>query len=90
MNISQLDPTDEMYSLDFADCNIFLLAHSARAPPTLFIHGDGDNHHPHDAVDNDNDGYPAHSHHDKIPPWWEYVINGLGETLSPAYSQGVF
>ena len=21
-----------------------------------------------------NDGYPANSHHDKIPPWWEYVI----------------
>ena len=34
LNISQLDPTDEMYSLDFADCNIFLdpplLAHSAK------------------------------------------------------------
>ena len=37
MNISQLGPTDEMYSSDFADCNIFLapplLAHSAAAPP---------------------------------------------------------
>ena len=20
-------------------------------------------------------GYPANSPHDKIPPWWEYVIN---------------
>ena len=35
LNISQLGPTDEMYSLDYADCNIFLapplLAHSAAA-----------------------------------------------------------
>ena len=21
------------------------------------------------------DGFPANSPHDKIPPWWEYVIN---------------
>ena len=25
--------------------------------------------------DNDNDGLPAHSHHDKNPPWWEFVSN---------------
>ena len=23
----------------------------------------------------DDDGYPAHSHHDKIPPWWGNVSN---------------
>ena len=22
-------------------------------------------------------GYPAHSHHDKIPPWWEYVTDKI-------------
>ena len=31
-------------------------------------------------------GFPANSHHDKIPPWWEYVINRWGGFLSPAYS----
>ena len=25
--------------------------------------------------DDDDDGFPANSPHDKIPPWWEYVIN---------------
>ena len=28
-----------------------------------------------DDDDDDDDGYPANSPHDKIPPWWEYVIN---------------
>ena len=23
--------------------------------------------------DDDDDGYPAYSHHDKNPPWWEFV-----------------
>ena len=27
--------------------------------------------------DDDDDGLPAHSHHDKIPPWWEYVSNDM-------------
>ena len=26
-------------------------------------------------VIDDDDGFPANSPHDKIPPWWEYVIN---------------
>ena len=40
LNISQLGPTDEMYSLDFADCNIFLdpplLTHNAFNPHLWF------------------------------------------------------
>ena len=28
-----------------------------------------------DFYDDDDDGFPANSPHDKIPPWWEYVIN---------------
>ena len=39
-----------------------------------------------DDDDDDDDGFPANSHHDKIPPWWEYVINRGGGFLSPAYS----
>ena len=27
-------------------------------------------------------GLPAHSHHDKIQPWWEYVSNEHGGILS--------
>ena len=27
-------------------------------------------------------GYPAHSHHDKIPPWWENVSNDEGGNVS--------
>ena len=27
-------------------------------------------------------GYPAHSHHDKIPPWWENVSNDKGGNMS--------
>ena len=30
----------------------------------------------------DDDGYPAYSHHDKIPPWWEYVTNDKGGNVS--------
>ena len=36
--------------------------------------------------DVDDDGYPANPHHDKIPPWGEFVINGHGGILSSAYS----
>ena len=28
-----------------------------------------------DFVDNDDFFFPANSPHDKISPWWEYVIN---------------
>ena len=38
-----------------------------------------------EADEDDEDGFPANSHHDKIPPWWEYVINRGGGFLSPAY-----
>ena len=30
----------------------------------------------------DDDGYPAHSHHDKIPPWWGNVSNDEGGKVS--------
>ena len=38
------------------------------------------------ASDDDDDGFPANPHHDKIPPWGEFVINGHGGILSSAYS----
>ena len=28
--------------------------------------------------DDDDGGYPAYSHHDKIPPWWGIVSNDEG------------
>ena len=28
------------------------------------------------------DGYPAHSHHDKFPPWWVFVRDDDGGNLS--------
>ena len=31
-----------------------------------------------DDVDDDGDGYPAYSHHDKIPPWWVIVSDDEG------------
>ena len=39
-----------------------------------------------DDDDNDGDGYPAYSHHDKIPPWWEYVSNDKGGNVSVSKS----
>ena len=33
--------------------------------------------------DDDDDGYPANSHHDKFPPWWEFVRDDYGGILSP-------
>ena len=35
-----------------------------------------------DDDDGDDDGLPAYSHHDKIPPWWEYVSNDKGGNVS--------
>ena len=32
--------------------------------------------------DGDGDSYPAYSHHDKIPPWWENVSNDEGGNVS--------
>ena len=31
--------------------------------------------------DDDNGGYPANSHHDKNPPWWEFVSNEYGGNM---------
>ena len=31
-------------------------------------------------------GYPAYSHHDKIPPWWEYVSNDKDGNVSVSKS----
>ena len=38
----------------------------------------GCHHHGHD----DDDGLPAYSHHDKIPPWWGNVSNDKGGNVS--------
>ncbi len=35
-----------------------------------------------EAFDDDGEGLPAYSHHDKIPPWWEYVSNDKGGNVS--------
>ena len=35
---------------------------------------------------NDDDGYPAYSHHDKIPPWWGNVSNDEGGNVSVSNS----
>ena len=39
---------------------------------------DDDDH----ASDDDHDGYPAYSHHDKIPPWWGIDSNDEGGNVS--------
>ena len=39
-----------------------------------------------DGGDGSNDGLPAYSHHDKIPPWWEYVSNYKGGNVSVSKS----
>ena len=36
--------------------------------------------------DDDDDGLPAYSHHDKIPPWWECVSNVKGGNVSVSKS----
>ena len=41
----------------------------------------GDNGDDDDDDDDDNDGYPANSHHDKNPPWWEFVSNEYGGNM---------
>ena len=35
-----------------------------------------------DDDDDDDDGSPAHSHHDKFPPWWDFVRDDYGGNLS--------
>ena len=45
----------------------------------IIDHGDSD----------DEDGYPAYSHHDKIPPWWEYVSYDKGGNLSVSKSHHI-
>ena len=37
-------------------------------------------------LDDDDDGLPAYSHHDKIPPWWGNVINDKGGNVSVSNS----
>ena len=44
-----------------------------------FVHDDDDDN---DHENYDDDGLPAYSHHDKIPPWWEYVSNDKGGNVS--------
>ena len=34
-----------------------------------------------DDDDDDDDGLPANSHHDKNPPWWEFVSNEYGGNM---------
>ena len=34
-----------------------------------------------DDIDDDDDDYPANSHHDKNPPWWEFVSNEYGGNM---------
>ena len=34
----------------------------------------------------DDDGYPAYSHHDEVPPWWENVSNDEGGNVSVSKS----
>ena len=34
-----------------------------------------------DCDDVDDGGYPANSHHDKNPPWWEFVSNEYGGNM---------
>ena len=48
---------------------------------TQYDDGDGD-----DDDDGDDDGLQAYSHHDKIPPWWEYVSNDKGGNVSVSKS----
>ena len=40
--------------------------------------------------DDDDDGYPAHSHHDKIPPWWENVSNDKRGNMSATKSHHIW
>ena len=44
----------------------------------------GDDH----VDDDDDDGFPANSPHDKIPPWWEYVINRTASQYKGKYLSG--
>ena len=32
--------------------------------------------------DDDDGGYPAYSHHDRFPPWWDFVCDDYGGNLS--------
>ena len=36
----------------------------------------------HDSHNDDDDGYPAYSHHDRFPPWWVFVRDDNGGNLS--------
>ena len=47
----------------------------------ILIHSVSDHH-----DDHDDDGLPAHSHHDNIPPWWGNVSNDKGGSVSVSNS----
>ena len=61
-------PTSELY------------CHAQFAHYLQLFHDDDDDDD--DVIDDVDDGYPAHSHHDKIPPWWENVSNDKGGNMS--------
>ena len=71
-NVNQLRPGDIGIIGSIGDSDS--AAFGARASTLLTI-TQVDNHHHHH-------GYPAYSHHDKIPPWWEYVSNDKGGNVS--------
>ena len=73
---------------DFPDrvSGIFCYSESYQNIPKLLFpkflwhdHDDVDGHDNND--DDDEDGLPAHSHHDKNPPWWEFVSNEYGGNM---------
>ena len=55
---------------------------SKACPPLIGRVKPYDGHDDDDDDDDDDDGLPAYSHHDKIPPWWEYVSNDKGGNVS--------
>ena len=68
----------------FFEVNEFLNCHDFQE---MDANGDGvvsDFHHyrHHSWQRHHRHGYPAHSHHDKIPPWWGNVSNDKGRNMS--------
>ena len=64
--------------LKFLDFRLHLHLH--RLSLGLKVHLGVHHHHHH------HHGLPAYSHHDKIPPWWEYVSNDKGGNVSVSKS----
>ena len=67
----------------FFEVNEFLICHDFQEMDT---NGDGvvsDFHYRHHSWQRHHrHGYPAHSHHDKIPTWWGNVSNDKGRNMS--------